>query len=345
LISVCLFNNKGGVGKTTLSCNIAAHLAQKYKKRVLLVDCDPQCNATQLMLDESVTAKFYRSKDTRNTGTILDVLRPLQVGEPTIGKDVRPLPANENRFGVDILPGHPRLSILEDVLSEAWGECTSGKIGGIRKTNWCSALHDSLDGEYDVAFFDIGPSLGSLNRSVLLGVEHFMSPVGADLFSIFGIRNIAEWLRQWLRAYSTGLKLAEDGAPGILEEYGISLEPAIRKGFAGYTIQQYITKSTGGVRRATLAYERLLRGIPSEVETSLGRFFSSVVDSESVHLGDVPHMYSLVPLAQSANAPIRALTSGDGLAGSQFKQAEKYASDLDSIVKKLAANIELSIGK
>jgi hypothetical protein len=196
-----------------------------------------------------------------------------------------------------------------------------------------------------VAFFDIGPSLGSLNRSVLLGVEHFMSPVGADLFSIFGIRNIAEWLRQWLRAYSTGLKLAEDGAPGILEEYGISLEPAIRKGFAGYTIQQYITKSTGGVRRATLAYERLLRGIPSEVETSLGRFFSSVVDSESVHLGDVPHMYSLVPLAQSANAPIRALTSGDGLAGSQFKQAEKYASDLDSIVKKLAANIELSIGK
>jgi hypothetical protein len=39
------------------------------------------------------------------------------------------------------------------------------------------------------------------------------------------------------------------------------------------------------------------------------------------------------------------LTSGDGLAGSQFKQAEKYASDLDSIVKKLAANIELSIGK
>jgi hypothetical protein len=275
----------------------------------------------------------------------LDVLRPLQVGEPTIGKDIHPQLAKANRFGIDVIPGHPRLSILEDVLSESWGECTSGKIGGIRKTNWCSALHKSLDKDYDVAFFDIGPSLGSLNRSVLLGVQHFMSPVGADLFSVFGIRNIAEWLRQWLRAYSTGLKLAEDISPGVLDEYSVLAEPLIRKGFAGYTIQQYITKSTGGVRRATQAYERILRGIPNEVETSLGRFFATVVNSQNVHLGDVPHMYSLVPLAQSANAPIRALTSADGLAGSQFKQAEKYRDDLDLIVKSLAANIELPIGK
>lgn len=346
MVSVCFFNNKGGVGKTTLTCNIAAHFALKYRKRVLVVDCDPQCNATQLILDEDVTSKLYRRKETSGkTGTILDVLRPLQVGEASIDSGAKPIKASDNRFGVDILAGHPRLSILEDVLSQSWSEGSSGKIGGIRRSNWCAALSSHFDADYDLAFFDIGPSLGSLNRSVLLGVQHFVSPVGADLFSIFGIRNISDWLRQWLKVYHVGLGLAEDSSAGLLAQYGISPEPAISKGFAGYTVQQYITKSKEGVRRATLAYERLLKLIPEEIDDALGPFFSKGVDEANVHLGDVPHMYSLVPLAQSANAPIRALTSADGLAGSQFKQAEKYASDIDVIVQALAKNLKISVKK
>ena len=92
MISISFFNNKGGVGKTTLTCNIAAHFALKYKKRVLVVDCDPQCNATQLILDEETTYKLYRVKETKaKTGTILDVLRPLQIGEASIDTATKPL--------------------------------------------------------------------------------------------------------------------------------------------------------------------------------------------------------------------------------------------------------------
>ena len=232
--------------------------------------------------------------------------------------------------------------MLEDILSQSWGEASAGKIGGIRRTNWCSSLCASLDQSYDLAFFDIGPSLGSLNRSVLLGTQHFVSPVGADLFSIYGIRNIAEWLGHWLKEYKVGLGLAENNAPGSLEQFGISPDLAIQNGFAGYTVQQYIAKSKAGVRRATKAYEKLLQGIPEEIHESLGGFYSQDVDEVSVHLGDVPHMYSLVPLAQSVNAPIRELSSSDGLVGSQYKQAEKYANNLDVIVGKLAANIKYS---
>jgi hypothetical protein len=58
-----------------------------------------------------------------------------------------------------------------------------------------------------------------------------------------------------------------------------------------------------------------------------------------MHLGDVPHMYSLVPLAQSVNAPIRELVAKDGLVGSQFKQRDKYVSDLAAIVQALARNV------
>jgi cellulose biosynthesis protein BcsQ len=46
------FNNKGGVGKTTLTGNVAAHFATKLHKQALLIYCDPQCNSTQLLLSD-----------------------------------------------------------------------------------------------------------------------------------------------------------------------------------------------------------------------------------------------------------------------------------------------------
>jgi hypothetical protein len=228
---------------------------------------------------------------------------------------------------------------VEDTLSQAWSEAAGGNIGGIRKSNWCAALCNALAEKYDIAFFDIGPSLGSLNRTVLLGTKYFVSPMGADLFSIFGIKNIAEWLTHWLSVYKVGLKLSENSSPGALEEFSIETEPPIERGFAGYTVQQYIAKSKSGVRRPTKAYEKLLNEIPEEVEGSLGPFFSKHVNPKTMHLGDVPHMYSLVPLAQSVNAPIRELVSGDGLVGSQFKQAEMYTKTLGAIAQSLAKNI------
>ncbi len=54
MIALAMFNNKGGVGKTTLTCNIASFLAKKENKRVLVIDCDPQCNATQLIMQGGI---------------------------------------------------------------------------------------------------------------------------------------------------------------------------------------------------------------------------------------------------------------------------------------------------
>jgi len=306
----------------------------------LLVDCDPQCNTTQLVLRQDATMRLYRNRDGRGkTATILDVVRPIEEGDASIDPNFQPVLSSANRFGVDLLPGHPRLSIVEDTLSQAWSVAAAGDIGGIRKSNWCSSLCASIQSQYDLVLFDIGPSLGSLNRTVLLGTHYFMSPMGADLFSIFGVRNIAEWLTHWLSTYETGLGLSKKNSPGSLAKYEIKPEPAIKRGFAGYTVQQYITKSKGGVRRPTKAFESLLKEIPNEIESSMGSFRAPGISAAAGHLGDVPHMYSLVPLAQSVNAPIRELSAADGLVGSQFKQAESYALILTDIVQALAKNI------
>jgi hypothetical protein len=112
--------------------------------------------------------------------------------------------------------------------------------------------------------------------------------MGADLFSIFGIKNIADWLDQWLEVYDVGLNLSKKKSPGALDEFGIAQEPLVRKGFAGYTVQQYIAKSKGGIRRPTKAYESLLGEIPAEVLSSLKSHFGKHVTDSTMHLGDVP---------------------------------------------------------
>ncbi|WOR04086.1 ParA family protein [Mycobacterium marinum] len=337
--SVVFFNNKGGVGKTTLACNVASHLSRVQSLRVLLIDCDPQCNTTQLVLDNDQWLAMYWNGQGSAQGTIIDVVGPIELGDSDIKQHVEPVKSSRNRFRVDLLPGHPRMSIIEDLLSRSWSEAAGGDIGGIRRTNWVTSLCREYEERYDLVIFDVGPSLGSLNRTILIGAEYFVTPMGADIFSIVGVRNIAEWLRNWLGIYTTGLGLCDGRHPGALEKFNISTSGSIAALFAGYTVQQYITKSKKGVRRPTQAFEKILSEIPNEVQNSLGEFMPAGLDISTLRLGDVPNMYSLIPLAQSVNAPIAALQSADGLAGGQYGQQQNYIHNIEVVSEALARNV------
>ena len=165
--------------------------------------------------------------------------------------------------------------------------------------------------------------------------------MGTDIFSILGIRNISEWLSQWLDRYDNGLDLADQNQPGRLNDFPITREPAIRSGYAGYTMQQYITKSIGGARRPTRAYDEIISQVPDEVQGSLGSFFLGGLEIEQANLGDVPHLYSLIPLAQTVAAPILTLQSSDGLVGSQYNQRQEFGNIISSIADRLADNVSL----
>ncbi len=158
--SVAMFNNKGGVGKTTLTCNLASFIAEEFGKKVLVLDCDPQCNSTQLIMGVEDAAELYLSADEPpRVTTIRDVLRPIEDGDSTIDVELRVLPANLNRFNVDLLPGHPHFAIIEDRLGQAWQMLRAREKQGFRQTNWNTALCASLEDKYDLAIFDLGPSL------------------------------------------------------------------------------------------------------------------------------------------------------------------------------------------
>lgn len=143
-------------------------------KKILIVDCDPQCNATQLIMGVDYSAELYWNTSTsKKYSTISDVLQPIEDGDAKIADNITPIPNRENRFYVDLIPGHPKLSIIEDKLSESWQQLLSGDLGGIRKSNWNNALSEKVKGYYDIIFYDLGPSLGSINRSVLIGCDFF----------------------------------------------------------------------------------------------------------------------------------------------------------------------------
>lgn len=341
MTSLSMFNNKGGVGKTTLTCNLASLLSTRYGKRVLVIDCDPQCNSTQLIMGESyATSLYWNNADSDGVTTVKDILQRIEDGDSDINEDIVPVKSEKNRFHVDLIPGHPALSIIEDRLGAAWHSLKGGDLGGIRQTNWSTALCRVIEKNYDLAFFDLGPSLGALNRSILIGCNRFVTPMGTDIFSILGVRNIGEWLRSWAGLYENALSLCEKATPGRIKNYPISTSLSIKTGFAGYTLQQYITKSKQGIRRPTRAYEEIINNVPGEVKNSLGGFWGRNDNFDSAKLGDIPHLYSLIPLAQTVAAPIMSLRSQDGLVGSQFQQRDEYTTILTNLANNLILNLE-----
>ncbi|MBR8218300.1 AAA family ATPase [Burkholderia cepacia] len=344
--TLCFFNNKGGVGKTTLACNVASYLARNDGLRVLVVDADPQCNASQLILGSSRAAEVYSTGEFQandqaiKVHTLKDVLSPLTAGEPAPSKGFRAVAAEHNRFAVDLLPGHPKVALLEDKLSQNWTSFVGGDLGGARVTNWNTEFLSNFKGQYDLVVFDIGPSLGAINRAVLVGVDYFLAPMGCDIFSLIGIENIADWLREWQMLYFQGLELCKRNFSDELPKYSIKMQKEQMCRFVGYTVQQYITKTIRDERRATAAYDEILNSIPEKINNCLRELMAPGLDHAQLKLGDVPHMFSLVPLAQTAASPIDLLSSKDGLSGGQYNQQADYRKFIGALAGSLLRNLK-----
>lgn len=334
--SIAFFNNKGGVGKTTLACNAASYLADVHGQRVVVVDCDPQANATQLLLSDDTWESIYEDRQMSLERTVLKCLSHVRAGDSTL--DTGYALTNSPRFLVDVLPGHPSLSAVEDIFSSSWVEFQAGNLGGARRSLWARSLVTSLTDRADIVIFDLGPSLGALNRSVLLGADYFLTPVAADLFSLYALENIGDWMRSWIEEYHESIPKVVRMNGEVTEKYKIPQSVTLSEGYLGYTVQQYIAKSTAGRIRNVAAYDRYRAQIPDRAANLKGL---QARTAAKLDLGVVPNMFSMVPLAQTVHAPIARLKSSDGVRGAQTKQQERYAVQLGVIFDSVAANLGL----
>lgn len=321
--SLVFFNNKGGVGKTTLLCNVAAYLALEKNLKICVVDADPQCNSTQYFFDEAIIEEIYGNKA---SFTIQSIIDPLVEGT---GYQDKISTRRAHSFGVDVIPGDPRLAITEDLLAKDWGEAKAGEIRGIRTSLVFSQLLSMLK-DYDLVLFDVGPSLGAINRAILLSTDFYVSPMSIDIFSLRAFENIAEWIENWRTEWKRGIENVRD--PTRVPEH-----QADGAKFVGYVSQQYLAKSVRGTRRPVSAYEHIRKQIDEIIEASIQE---SETPERPFEIGTVQNLFSLVPMSQSNNKPVFRLQAKDGVVGSHFQKVKDAQEVFRNVSEKIYERLD-----
>ena len=313
---VTFFNNKGGVGKTSLAYHVAWMLSE-LEYQVLVVDLDPQANLTAAFLKERTLEKLWDEPDPNSARTVYQCLRPLT----EVGDISQPMLRNV-ADNLHLLPGDLALSGFEDLLSTEWPNCL-GSHNLYRPFRVVSALWQvmqmgAFECDAEIVLVDVGPSLGAINRSALIATDFVVVPLGADLFSRQGLRNLGPTLRRWRQDWSTRLEHWRE------DEFDLPLgemKPI------GYLIQQHGVR----LRRPVKAYDRWVKRMPAEYARSVLAQRPTAVrltpDDDKNCIGTVKHYRSLIPLGQDARKPIFSLNAADGAIGSHAAAAQDAFRD------------------
>jgi len=230
-IQICLFNHKGGVSKTTTTFNLGWMLAQKGK-RVLLADCDPQCNLTGMVFGFKGSEDFdtiYKAGGVRN---IRDGLAPAFESRPApiAPVECESIPGQPNML---LVPGHIGLAEYEVTLGIA--QELSGSLVTLQNLpGSLRHLFEITAKKYDIDYIliDMSPSLGAINQNLLMTSDFFLVPMAPDYFSVMATDSLASIVPKW-RAWSASAQAA-----AVLQKATYPF-PIVHPKFLGTVIQKY----------------------------------------------------------------------------------------------------------
>jgi len=319
--TVAFFNNKGGVGKTSL----VYHLAWMYADlglSVLAADLDPQANLTSMFLDDDRLEALWQEVERRQT--LFGAIQPLlegtgDVDEPHI-EDASP--------GLGLLVGDLKLSASEDELSSQWAACLDRKPRAFRVLSalWRVIERAARAREAELVLIDVGPNLGALNRAALVTAEHVAIPLAPDLYSLQGLKNLGPTLREWRRGWSERLPKNPAGDLDL---------PEGRMAPSGYVVMQHAVR----LDRPVKAYAKWMARIPLVYrEAVLGEDGRPdvVVEKDPHCLAQLKHYRSLMPLAQEARKPMFALKPADGAIGGHSAAVQDCYRDFRQLARRIA---------
>jgi len=307
--SIAMFNNKGGVSKTTTSFNLGWILAERGH-RVLLVDADPQCNLTGMVMGFNSHAdleEFYTADPTRN---LKAALRPAFESQPV---PLAPVDCVEvdGREGLFLLPGHVGLAEYEVQMGLA--QELSGSIqalqnlpGSIRKLYELTAAQ--LDVEYVI--LDLSPGLGAINQNIVMTADYLIIPTTPDVFSVMALDSLSRVLPRW---HSW---LTRAAAMEVFQEAAYPLDPPKLK-FLGTIVQRYRTRA-GTPARAFQAYFEKIDAAMNETLVPQLEKMGAVLDPEryamhsdedALHrLASISDFNALIASSQANQTPVFSLT-------------------------------------
>lgn len=323
--SIIFFNNKGGVGKTTLVYHFTYMLAEQGHK-CLAVDLDPQANLTSMFLPDDELERIYAQDQNRET--LLSGIKPLDRGVGDIGR----VKVHNIAPNIGLLAGDLELSLFEDKLSSNWSKCIDGDEAAFRIV---SSFHrivlqeaEQFDAEY--CLIDVGPNFGALNRATLIAADYVVVPMAADLFSLQGLRNLGDrlsvWKTEWKDRYS------RNKADDIILPNG-SISPL------GYVVMQHGIKES----RPVQSYLKWANRIPAVFEESVlkcAKTEGKTVEKDNNCLALLKHYHSLIPMAMEARKPIFLLKPANGAIGAHYQAVQRSYQDFKMLTENILSRIQ-----
>lgn len=323
--TIVFFNNKGGVGKTTLVYHFV-HMLAELGHRCLAVDLDPQANLTAMFLSDEELERIYTQDPQQET--LLTGIRPIDKG---LG-DIARVKVHEINSYIGLLAGDLELSLFEDKLSTTWSKCIDGDEAAFRTVSSFSRIIENEAKAFEAAYciIDVGPNFGALNRATLIAADYVVVPMAADLFSLQGLKNLGLRLSIWQREWAD--RVSRNRASDLSLPRG-ALKPL------GYIVMQHGIKESRPVK----SYLKWANRIPAVfreyvLHTPFEETFTVTDDEHCLAL--LKHYHSLVPMGMEVRKPIFQLKPADGAIGAHYQAVQSAYTDFKQLAERIISLTE-----
>ena len=331
---IVLFNHKGGVSKTTTAFNLGWKLAEG--DRVLLVDADPQCNLTSLLIEDFDS--YYLDEATR-LNNLRDGVEVAFKGRPA------PITAIDcfeppRRPGLYLVPGHQNLSEFEAALTFA--QTSNNAIATLENLPGAfSAFLREVEAKYRIAYtiIDLNPGLSSINQNLVLAADYLVIPTNPDPFSIMALETLKTILPRW------AAWLRQSGPMFSESSYPLNLEPPK---LLGSVVQRF------NVRRGRAA--RPYRDNIAEIKQKLINDLKPALHHAGMLLGDevygvplirnglclseISDFQGLLPKALAAGVPVYEVSDDEiGETGPVLQQMQNNRIRFGQLFTDLAGEV------
>lgn len=309
---------------------------------VVLVDADPQCNLTGMVLDlteEDALDRFYRENPNRN---IKEALEPAFASRP---RPLEPVECVEvpGRDHLYLIPGH--VGLAEDEVSLGIAQQLSESVQTLRNLPGSfSHLFGITAERYQAEFvlIDLSPGLGSINQNLVTTADFFAVPASPDVFSVMAIDSLARVVPRWI----TWARSAANLEALATADYPFPT-PTLK--FLGTIVQRYRLK--GG--EPTEAFRAYFTELDSAIDNSLipaltkadlllpMKTYKAAGLEGSLRLASIPDFNTLIANSQQARKPVFSLTQDDvNRRGFVWETQSANIESFREIFAQLAARLE-----
>jgi cellulose biosynthesis protein BcsQ len=306
---ISLFNNKGGVSKTTTTFHLSWMLAEKGYK-VLMIDTDPQCNLTGLCLSLAGSSDIEDFYEHSGTDNIKDALDPAFSGIP---RELSPAKCFEfpNRENLYLLPGHIDFSQFDVTMGIAQELTGSMRLS----SNIPGAIHHLIkitaeEYGFDYVIIDMSPSVTATNANLLMQSDFFLVPCSPDYFCNMAINSLVNIIPLWKRIYDR-LQTNE-----VFQHVEYEM-PSTRPLFIGTIMQRYRPKNGSPARSFQSWIDRINENVSNHLAPTL-QSCGMMVDAQVLrrmsdngipfNLINISDFNGLIAQSQKYNVPVFSLS-------------------------------------